>query len=85
MAEEPHIRAVGSPIDVGYRYYRHCAILDALLTTSHREPQSSDYSVQSPALAVPLARYQRQEDYLLAHYGRIMLPIPNRWPIPVVC
>jgi hypothetical protein len=59
MEEESHLRAMGSPVDVGYRHYRHCAIPDALLTTPHREPQSADYFVQSPALAVSLARYQR--------------------------
>ena len=47
--------------------------------------QSSLLSSAAPALAVPLARYQRQKDCLLAHYSSIVLPVPDRRPIPVVC
>ena len=85
MEVAPRLRAMGSPADVGNRYDRYCAVLDALLATPHRKPQSANHSVQSPALAVPLARYQRQKDCLLAHHSSIVLPVPDRRPIPVVC
>ena len=77
--------AMGSPADVGNRYDRYCTDTDVVLATPHRKSQSANHSVQSPALAVPLARYQRQKDCLLAHHSSIVLPVPDRRPIPVVC
>ena len=85
MEEALHIRRMGSVADAGNRHYRHYAVPDALFATSNGQSKPADHPVQSPALVLPMVCYQKKEDHLLAHYSRIVLPVPDRRPVPVVC
>ena len=79
------LHAVGRPADVGHGHHRHGAVPHAFLATPNSKPQPADYPVQSPTLVFPLARYQGEEDTLLANHCHLVNFVPDGCFVPVVC